>query len=150
MGLSSFRTCRLTRPACLSTVKNTKRGDGKRMSIPRRNGCGWRRPAPFSCRLRANATEIDFLHRNPRGLGNIFPVLYGRRDDVHIVPTTTTVTTTTSTTVFPDAIYAVCRICSVATWRKKFAPYILIFHYKYNQLIINTPPHKKSKLSCKK
>ena len=74
---------------------------------------------------------FDLLHGNPRGMGNIFPVLYGRRDDVHIVPTTTT--------VFPDAIYAVCRMRSVATWRKKFAPYILIFHYKYNQLRINPP-----------
>ncbi len=77
-----------------------------------------------------------FLHGNPRGLGNIFPVLYGRRDDVHIVPTTTT--------VFPDAILAVCQIRSVATWREKIAPYILIFHYKYNQLIINTPPSIKN------
>ena len=60
-------------------------------------------------------------------MGNIFPVLYGRRDDVHIVPTTTT--------VFPDAILAVFQIRPAAHGGKKrifsiFATICIPIYYK--------------------
>ncbi len=60
---------------------------------------------------RVHRCTLFFVFQTPRRTGGKIPHRISRRDAMHCVSTTKTVTTT----VFPDAILAVCQMCTAAT-----------------------------------